>query len=1701
MEKTHYKISKQLYADSRFVTYRAEEDNGLEILLKLPKSSYPSVQVIKKLEREYAILIKAQHPNITRVQGMEPYENSLALILEDTKGPSLNELIKNNPLNLGSFFTLAISLSDAVNLLHSQRIIHKNINPSNIIIDSLTGQLKLIGFGLATEISREPQDANAREVQDAELSYISPEQTGRMNRRIDLRTDLYSLGIVFFEMLCGQPPFICGDPMEMIHSHIARQPRLIHELKHDVPEVISMIINKLLSKSADDRYQSISGLLYDLKRCYDQFINKGSVDFFELGERDIHDQFRIPDKLYGRTAELEQLIDSFKTAAEGQTKLVLISGYSGVGKSQLVSEVKKMIGQGKGYFISGKFDQFKRDIPLSSLFTAFKELILQLLTENDEQIAAWKNKLLNALGYNGKIITDILPEIEMLIGVQNAVPQLPPAESNNRFNEVINRFVNCFARAEHPLCIFLDDLQWIDSATRQWIETQISQEGNGYFMLIGAYRDNEITVSHPLMLMLERLRETNVSLSEIHLKPLDRNTLNQMIADVLVTPKEKCCDLSDLIYQKTNGNPFFSRQCLLTLSETNAIYFDNEIHEWKYKLDLARNAEICDNVLDLMSGQIRRLPASTQKILKIASCIGNHFSIQLLADVSENDLENTNTTIAATAEKGLVLPVYSWDKDDIDEYKFLHDRVQQAAYSLLNDSEKQSIRLKAGRILLQQATVYEKEEKVYEIADHLNYAKNLLVDEEEIKQFIAINLAASVRAKNATAYEPALRYITHAMDRVPTWKQHSTLTSSLLLQRAECEHLSGNNTAAEDYYNKAIDHADGILEKAKVYEQKIHYYTNLRKFKDAYQAGRDAVKPLGVYLPPTFIPPLLIKDLIAYRFRLGNKHIKELIDIKEMTDENLKMAIQLMATFGRAAYQIKPELCVAVCTKMVNICLKHGNTDGGFIGYLALGPIFIGAIMNRKQSGYEYGQLILALVEKYKSRYYRAETHFVVGYFAVPWRRPAIEMERYWQIAYEAGLEVGDLFHASCACSGTVQSLYMRGINFDEIISTSDRYLEFLNHINNNEGILTIQSVRQAIKNLRAETESAPSWNSEDFDEAEYISALSGFQSRHFAHYYFINKMQTLYLHGEYEKAYDVSLISDSYLKDSPGMLHTAEHYFYKALIICAVYPTGTTFQKTKWKKALYKIRGLFRSYGKGCEKNFIHKQQLIEAEISRINGDQSATQNYYYAAIDSAARCGYTNIHALGNAMAAKFHFDAGRRRMAGFHLQDAVYSFTTIGAAAYAEKLQARYPGISIQDEHALAGKSSDSNGLIAAAKHSNIDLATILKSSEAISREIRLHDLLSSLLKIIIENAGAERMLLLLQQNNQLVVQAECITGSEEVAILPEIPLDQYQDISKSIVNYVAHAQQPVILDDATMQGNFTNDIYFIENRTRSVLCAPLVQQGKLTGVIYLENNLTNAAFTQERIDLLILLSGQMAISIENSLLYENLEMKVKERTRELNEEKNKSELLLLNILPAETADELKRTGAAKAKEFEQVTVLFTDFKNFTAVSEQMNAQELVSEINFCYSTFDNIISKYGIEKIKTIGDSYMCAGGLPVESTTNPFDTLRAALEIRDFMIEERQKRALTGKSFFEIRIGLHTGPVVAGIVGIKKFAYDIWGDTVNIASRMESSGAPGMVNISGNTYELVKDQFNCSFRGKLEAKNKGMVDMYFVETLK
>ncbi len=1485
MSNAKYTIEEQLTSTSQFLMYRAIPTESNEtVVLKMLSSPYPSQHALNRIQTEYSILQNLPEDCIVHATALENIESKLVLILEDNKEISLSEHLKKSLSDLKDFFSIAIQLAKAVNALHVHKVLHKNITPSNILINTETKKVKLTGFSFASKIAREALFADSKEALEVDLTYISPEQTGRINSTLDFRSDLYSLGTVLYEVLTGQPPFVSDDSLEMVHSHIARKPKPPGALRN-IPKSLSPVILKLLEKSKENRYQAASGLLFDLQRCFELYNNNMPDKEIVTGERDISDQFRIPEKIYGREEELNQITGTLNRVKNGPAEMLVVAGYSGVGKSRLVKQIQKGFTDTASFFISGKFDQFKKDEPLSALLAALKELIRELLTQGHEQIEEWRKKVLESIGNNGQLIIEVLPEAELLIGKQAAVPILPPAEAKNRFNETFNSFIKAFCKEKQPLCVFLDDLQWMDSATRQWIENELVNFSN--VLLIGAYRDNEVSASHPLMLMFERLAHNSMHIQTIALHPLSADVLNEMIADTLHLQKEECRNISEIIFQKTNGNPFFTRQCLLSLYENNAIFFDAENLTWSYDLHLVQQAKISDNVIELMVQLIQRLPQTTQQVLKKASCIGSRFATDVLSIINNTTLAETNAELIYATEQGLIIPFNSWQKEGPEEFTFLHDKIQQALLSLLSDDERKRIHLQIARVLLSTSANIETDEKIYEIANHFNYASELVTSTEDIHKVAEINLFAGIRAKKASAYEQARNYIETAMNALPssTLKTASAFSSQLFLQRAESEHLCGNNSIADGFYDEAIVLATAELDKARIYQRKIHYYINLGNFNEAYQTGRKAVKQLGVSIPPKFIPPLLIKEIVTYRLRLGRRKIPDIINLPEMTDERLKMAILLMSTFARAAYQIRPELCVALCFKIVNICLKHGNTEGVNVGYLAVGPIFFGAILNQKQTGYDFGQLTLALVEKYKSHAFKAETNFVIGYFAIPWRKPATEMEQYWQIAYETGLEVGDHFHTSCACCGTIQSYYMRGVNFDDIKKTASHYLEFLQRINNNEGILTLQAVQQSINNLRGETSSNISYDAPGFDETSYINELQKFGSRHFAHYYYINKMQTLYLWGEYEKAYEVSKQSDVYLKDSPGMLHTAEHHFYKALILCALYPQASAVQKLKWKKTLQGIIGKFSKYSKGSASNFIHKHQLLIAETQKIYGETSSAENAYYAAIEAATKFGYTNIVALANELLMRFHYNSGHNIAAAFHLRSAEYAYKTWGATAYAKFLHNRYltlfdssDAFNHDNKKSLQSVFADTN------EENSLDLSTVLKSSEAISREIRLRDLVDALMKITIENAGAQRMVLLLQQQDNLVVYAESFADNNHIEIMDDVPLDKYKNIPASVVYYVSRTGNPLILEDAAAS-EYNNDAYIKETNPKSVLCAPLIKQGKTTGVIYVENNLASGMFTQQRVDLLVLLSGQMAISIDNALLYNSLEEKVIERTEEL------------------------------------------------------------------------------------------------------------------------------------------------------------------------------------------------------------------------
>ncbi|WP_339875510.1 adenylate/guanylate cyclase domain-containing protein [uncultured Algoriphagus sp.] len=1701
MSDLRFNILNKVRENSRYIVYKANRVlDSKPVTIQTFRSAYPTFRDLNHMKQEFSILSKLSHPNIVQPIGLEHLENLPILVNEDVTGETLAEYLKRGKLDIIDFLKIAMGITRAVLYLHSKNIIHKNINPTNIIVDS-HGEIKVWGFDFAIERGRDLNYSNVGEALELGLHYISPEQTGRMNRPIDHRTDLYSIGAVLFEMITGRPLFKLNDPVELMHAHLALLPESPKKYRKDIPDVLEKVILKLLKKNTEERYQGCSGLLNDLQQCLDRLLDINEITDFTLGTQDHLDQFQISSKIYGRDLELSQLNEIFQRTKSQKAELALVSGYSGVGKSSFVREFQKYIDLEGGFFISGKFEQYKKNPPLSSLLLALNDLVDQILIRGDEQREYWKSSILHAVGNSGKLIIDIMPDLELLIGPQPEVPQLPMNESKNRFNQVFNNFIRSFASQDHPMCIFLDDLQWLDSTTRRWLETTLQDHSLRHLLIICAYRENEVSPSHPLMLMLDRLKAHNTISTLIELKPLDQNSVAEIVSDSLSIPLDKSSELAQIIFRKTLGNPFFIRQCLLTLYESGAIYLSNNSHYWTYSAEKAHRVKISDNVIDLMAELFFRLPAEVQVTLKYASCIGNTFSIEILSglvDISEEELDMQ----LKLAEKLCIIEnIKTKERSGDDDYGFQHDKIQQAALGMLPDQEKKAVRYAIAKSISAKLGNIENSDHIYTVTDHFNFAQSLIDDEKILRKLVSLNIAASVRAKYANAYESALSYIKTAMDLVELKNLNlpKHVFRNLNLQRAESEHLVGNNTVVEAFFDEALLHTDDVVDKAKVTIRKIQFFNNIRNFDAAYKACREVTSELGVKIPATFSPPSLAIEFVKYKSLMGNRQVEDLINLPEMQDQKLKTAMLLMAAAGQSAFQIRPELCVLVCAIMVNLCLKHGNTDGGFIGFLGFGPVFHSGILGFRTTGYKIGQLTLALIEKYHSYGARAEANFVTGYFAIPWRKSALEMETYWQNAYDSGLEVGDLFHASCASCAMVQSYFMRGVQFDSILDSSAAYLDFLNRIQLEEAVLTIAAVNQAIKNLKGQTVNNLSFSDQSFDEEHYIQQLSGFNSRHFAHFYYINKMQSLYLWEQYDEAYKISLQSDQYLKDSPGMLHTAEHYFYKGLILAALLPKANATNKLKWGRALRGIVSKFRKFSLHSPSNFLHKYELLAGELERVKGSVDGAQKHYYQALEAAENYEYLQMQALANRRLFELHLTGEKKKIAAIHLSDSEYAYDLLGAKGIADLMASKRSSSNFSQKEFRFGQRADDKGNVQKFSNQDLDLKSVMKSSEAISKEIRLKDLLTILMRIIIENAGAQRMVLLLKNEEGFNVQSESSTKFPEPKLFENLPLKQFDSIAKEVVMYVAKTSKSLILENATQDLRFAKDTYIQHERMKSIMSVPLMKHNEVTGIIYLENNLIEGAFTEERLNLINILSSQMAISLENALLYQNMEDKIHLRTKQLNEEKEKADHLLLNILPPEIAYELKNHGTSKARHFSNVSVMFTDIVNFSGLCEKLSAEELVAELNYFYCEFDRIVEKYGVEKIKTVGDSYMCAGGLNLQKEFDASNIILAAFEIKDFIHAHEQSKISEGKPAISMRIGIHTGPVIAGIVGLKKFAYDIWGDTVNIASRMETAGDASKINISGHTYELIKGKFACSPRGKIEVKNKGLVEMYFVES--
>jgi PAS domain S-box-containing protein len=1433
------------------------------VLAVLPAAEHPTPSSLDRLAHWYALKDELESAWAVRPLALVRENGRTMLVLEDPGGEPLARQL-GAPMEVERFLRLTIGISAALGKLHRRGLVHRDLKPANILVDCPDGQIRFTGFGLSSRLPRERQAPDPPEFIAGTLAYMAPEQTGRMNRSIDSRSDLYSLGIVSYQMLTSSLPFTAMDPMEWVHCHVARRPVPPAERVPGVPAVLSAIIMRLLAKPAEDRYQTAAGLESDLRRCLAEWEAQRRIDGFPLGEDDTPDRLFIPEKLYGREREIATLLAAFeRVVKDGAPELVLVSGYSGIGKSSVVNELHKVLVPPRGLFASGKFDQYKRDIPYSTLAQAFQSLVRTLLGKSDTELSGWRKALLASLGPNGRLIADIVPELKLIIGEQPPVPELPPQDAQRRFQLVFQRFIGVFTRPEHPLALFLDDLQWLDAATLDLLEDLLTRSDLQHLMLIGAYRDNEVTAGHPLMRKLDAIRSAGGKVAEITLAPLAREHLNQLIADATRCESERAAPLAQLVHGKTGGNPFFAIQFISSLAEEGMLTFDHDAARWSWNLERIHVKGYTDNVVDLMVGKVTRLPTETHEVLQLLACLGNIAGITTLAIVLGTTEEQVQAALWPAVRQELVERMAG-------AYRFVHDRVQEAAYSLIPEASRASAHLRIGRLLAAHTPLEKREEAIFEIVNQLNRGASLISSRDEREQLADLDLLAGKRAKASTAYASALTYLIAGAALLPedSWERRHELIFALELHRAECEVLTGKPMAAEQRLNMLWTRASSTVDRATVACLRMDLYVTLDKSGRAVAVGLDYLRHLGVEWSPHPTEEEARGEYERIWTTLEGRSIEALVELPLMSDPaSLATLDVLMKLSLPAQYTDANLLCLVIC-RAVNLSLAGGNCDASCFAYPVLGMI-AGPRFGDYQTGFRFGRLGYDLVEQRGLKRFQARVYMNFGNVALPWARHIRAGRDLVRRAFEAANQSGDLTFAAFCCSHLNANLLGAGDPLDEVQGEAERGLAFAQKMRFGLAIDRISTELGLIRTLRGLTPTFGCFDDTQFDELQIERRFSENPDLALAECrYWIRKLQARYFAGDYAAAADASSRAQRLLWTTPSHFETAEYHFYAALSRAAFCDLAAADQRQQHVQALVAHHQQLEIWAAHCPENFENRAALVGAEIARIEGRALDAMDLYEQAIRSAQTNGFVHNEALANELTGRFYAARGLEKIARVYLRDARYSYLRWGANGKVRQLDELYP--HFREDVPVPGPT----GTIGAPVE-HLDLATVIKVSQAVSGEIVLNKLLDTLLRTALEHAGADRGLLILSQGTGRRIAAEATTsGATATAELRNEPVTP-ASLPELVLHYVLHTLETVVLDDTAARNAFSADPYIQQHQARSILCLPLITHAKLIGVLYLENNLTPGVFASGRIAVLKLLASEAAIALENARLYLDLE----------------------------------------------------------------------------------------------------------------------------------------------------------------------------------------------------------------------------------
>jgi PAS domain S-box-containing protein len=1474
MNEVAYSVTETLGQDGDATLYRAlRQGDRVPVVLKVLGANPHQPRQLEHLRNELDVAGALDQPSVLRPLTMATYDGMPALVSEGFTGVPLERLL-GEPIDIGRFLVLASSIAAGFEQIHRAGLVHKDVTPRNILVKPGSDEIRLYGFGLTSRIPRQPPVGQPAELIEGTLPFMSPEQTGRMNRAVDSRSDLYSVGVVFFLMLTGKLPFAASDPLGWVHAHVARPVPSADDLAPGIPRVVSEIVRRLMEKMPENRYQSARGLRHDLARARADWEARGRIEPFPLGELDVSDHLKIPQQLYGRQAELATLSAALdEVAARGQPALALISGYSGVGKSVLVHELLRSIEGARGIFLSGKFDVHQRNIPYSTFAQAFRGALRDLLRGSEGQREAWRARLAEALGANGRLIAEVIPETELLLGPQPPVAPLPPVEAEERFRVVLHAFITAFGARDHPLVLFLDDLQWADLASLKLLQSLLTTPDTRHLLVFGAYRDNEVDAAHPLLGIIEQVRGAGVRVEELVLRPLSIDHLVAFTSDAVRRPADEVRPLASLVHDKTAGNPFFVIQLFRELVQGGLLFFDAGGWRWCWDLERIEARGYSDDVAEFMVGRIARLPAATRQALRLAACVGNTADVSTLAAVGLADEASIQSDLLPAVEQGLLILTMGQRN-----YRFAHDRVQQAAYSLVGDDERPVLHLRIGRLLLEGTPAQEVGDRIFEIVNQLDQGRALIAPAERIP-FAELNLRAGRKAVAAAAHATARTYLTAGIEMLPAdaWEVSYELAFDLHLDAARATFFAGDADDAlrrlEDLHARARRPQDeGAIAGVEVY-----LLTMLGRMDRAVEVTRRALHRYGLVLS---VHPAWEEVTRKYEIvlqALGDRPIESLAELPRATDPGIMALADLLAMLLLPALLTDENLMALLALTVVELSIHHGLTDAAASACVMV-AMLVGPRLGRYREADALGRAGRAMVDLRGLAAYQAKVYLDLS-LVNHWSHPLRTNTEILQRARDSARATGNFAVASYSLNNLITLSLALGTPLSQVQRQCEEALHAVRRVRFPWVAAVVTTQLRLVHNLRGTTAHFSTFDGDGFDECAFVAGLEA-NPQGLALpicWHFIRKLQARFFSGDYEEAHAAAAHARELLWRSRSFMETPEYHLYAALTVAALCDVRPPEDRPALVAELEAEVERFRPWTESCPANFLHKRELVEGELARVRGDGLEAMRHYERAARAARDEGMVQNEAIAHELAARCCRAAGLPAAATAYLRQARDCYQAWGADGKVSQIERLFP--EVERRRAPPGQAF-------VAPADALDLMAVAKASQAISIELSWERVARRLLEVALEQGGADRGYLLVRDDGgalSLAASASVDQGGVTTHLV-EPPTPATADIvPAAVTEFVCRTRERVVLDEAAAGGPFASDPYIAEHRPRSLLCLPISRQVEVGTILYLENNLISGAFTPEHLIALEVIAAQAAIALANAELFAKLERENTERKR--------------------------------------------------------------------------------------------------------------------------------------------------------------------------------------------------------------------------